>query len=767
MYSTTSLPAHGIKTNPTRKNPRYLSYRKRDRHHYPASDSLHPASDSLHPTFDSPHPARHVPRQLNACKRSIMGNSPSVTCRQKWFLFAIFSAVIGLMVDQSGSTFPGVQGGTVEEFYHHWVSRNEPSLRGAQANDFYHERVRSSGYIPVEVLVDALTVSINVNGKEVVRQHNETMRIGIKYYTTAHRGVHLAVLHPHSGALMLYTFFRTSQPRATVGLVNTLKSIQPGRILVFAAPGDWRQYLDDETSDFLIKFLKGWWVGDVCYGEMFVAVLTVGGPLWAEGVTEIKNHTQSTSSPLWLAAEVPRGPKDSGCAWYRDPKMHSRVRFCETYEGYGALCDCRTLDPISPTAAPPLETKEQIPVVIVTARKQYKVLKQLRQLWSQAGGGTTPILLSVDGWQKEARDFAGVMGLPAVFHQNPASVGAKIRINEHIKFSIFHAFRSFPKADKIIVLEDDLILSPDFIKYFHQTAPLLDADDSIFCINAYNYNSFPPTAVDTSRLYREHTLPAYGWMVTRRWSMEVLPHWPTVHYDVDWDWYIREMEMRGRIIITPQVSRTKHDGNGGVHVGGFEQATYMDRRAFNTDPNAVVDISYLTHDAHEAFLEKEFATATVLVIDEHPCRKEYVPKHKVGSFVIYYYAEAEKDKHKAYFTLAWCFGGYERGKMEHYHMMHSLGYYGNNVYLIACPGSLYCKLSKEEYNGLVYFGSQQDTIITKEYLSPVLDNRTRMILHYRQPPVSPLEEFVLENYIDFIPNYKMVQIGEDGYEPNQ
>lgn len=77
------------------------------------------------------------------------------------------------------------------------------------------------------------------------------------------------------------------------------------------------------------------------------------------------------------------------------------------------------------------------------------------------------------------------------------------------------------------------------------------------------------------------------------------------------------------------------------------------------------------------------------------------------------------------------------------------------------------KLSTEEYNGLVYFGSQQDTIITKEYLSPVLDNRTRMILHYRQPPLSPLEEFVLENYIDFIPNYKMVQIGEDGYEPNQ
>ncbi|XP_063604100.1 protein O-linked-mannose beta-1,2-N-acetylglucosaminyltransferase 1-like [Penaeus indicus] len=488
---------------------------------------------------------------------------------QKWFLSAIFAVVIGLMIDQSGSTFPGVQGGTVEDFYRHWLSTNEPSLRDAQANDFYHERERNLGYIPVEVLVDALTISINVNGKEVIRQHNETMRIGLKSYTTAHRGVHLAVLHPHSGALMLYTFFRTSQPRATKGLVDTLKSIQPGRILVFAAPGDWRHYLDDETSDFLIKFLNGWWVGDVCYGEMFVAVLTVGGPLWAEGVTEIKNHTQSISSPLWLAAEVPRGPKGKVSICFFPCNMSRRftangnvfvyswtvgvrgteIRRCtldsDSVRPTKGTGHSATVAPWTPSPrrqlcvevlvwcpCPPLETKEQIPVVIVTARKQYKVLKQLRQLWSQAGGGTTPILLSVDGWQKEARDFAGVMGLRAVFHNNPASVGAKIRINEHIKFSIFHAFRRFPKAEKIIVLEDDLILSPDFISYFHQTAPLLDADDSIFCINAYNYNSFPPSAIDTSRLYREFTLPAYGWMVTRRWSMEVLPHWPTVHYYV-------------------------------------------------------------------------------------------------------------------------------------------------------------------------------------------------------------------------------------------
>ncbi|KAK7084461.1 hypothetical protein SK128_023056 [Halocaridina rubra] len=52
--------------------------------------------------------------------------------------------------------------------------------------------------------------------------------------------------------------------------------------------------------------------------------------------------------------------------------------------------------------------KEEIPIVIATSRHQIKVLKQLRQLWSQPGGGNTSILMSIDGLQREARDFAKV-----------------------------------------------------------------------------------------------------------------------------------------------------------------------------------------------------------------------------------------------------------------------------------------------------------------------------------------------------------------------
>lgn len=71
----------------------------------------------------------------------------------------------------------------------------------------------------------------------------------------------------------------------------------------------------------------------------------------------------------------------------------------------------------------------------------------------------------MDGGQQEAMEFAAVLGLPAVFHDNPAPVGSNFRINEHIKFSVFHAFKYFSDVDKIIVLEDDLILAPDFIRW--------------------------------------------------------------------------------------------------------------------------------------------------------------------------------------------------------------------------------------------------------------------------------------------------------------
>ncbi|KAK7084481.1 Protein O-linked-mannose beta-1,2-N-acetylglucosaminyltransferase 1 [Halocaridina rubra] len=79
--------------------------------------------------------------------------------------------------------------------------------------------------------------------------------------------------------------------------------------------------------------------------------------------------------------------------------------------------------------------------------------------------------------------------------------------------------------DKFIILEDDLVLAPDFYSYMQQTSVLLDRDPSVYGVSAYSHFSYNHTARDPSRLMRVHSLPAYGWMVKRSFLEEILPMW--------------------------------------------------------------------------------------------------------------------------------------------------------------------------------------------------------------------------------------------------
>lgn len=50
----------------------------------------------------------------------------------------------------------------------------------------------------------------------------------------------------------------------------------------------------------------------------------------------------------------------------------------------------------------------------------------------------------------------------------------------------------------------DLAVSPDFLYYFSQTVPLLDQDDTLLTVSAWNDNSYQWTSADPARLYRTH-----------------------------------------------------------------------------------------------------------------------------------------------------------------------------------------------------------------------------------------------------------------------
>ena len=61
------------------------------------------------------------------------------------------------------------------------------------------------------------------------------------------------------------------------------------------------------------------------------------------------------------------------------------------------------------------------------------------------------------------------------------------------------------------MLEEDLDVAPDFFSYFSQTVGLMEADDSVYCISAWNDQGYQHSCEDPALLYRVETMPGLGW----------------------------------------------------------------------------------------------------------------------------------------------------------------------------------------------------------------------------------------------------------------
>ena len=125
------------------------------------------------------------------------------------------------------------------------------------------------------------------------------------------------------------------------------------------------------------------------------------------------------------------------------------------------------------------------------------------------------------------------------------------RIAKHYKFSLSAVFDKFPLAPAIIIVEDDLLFSPDFYEYLVATAPVLETDPTTFVVSAWNDNGFKGRVSNTQTLKRTEFFPGLGWLLPRALYKEELEHrWPSEH----WDHWLRSEEVHGtRDIVYPEV----------------------------------------------------------------------------------------------------------------------------------------------------------------------------------------------------------------------
>jgi alpha-1,3-mannosyl-glycoprotein beta-1,2-N-acetylglucosaminyltransferase len=237
-----------------------------------------------------------------------------------------------------------------------------------------------------------------------------------------------------------------------------------------------------------------------------------------------------------------------------------------------------------------------IPILLMTCNRPELLQLTINSISSVRGISKSSILVSQDGSNADVKriisnnNLVSVQNLEGINLRGAPLDGAQ-RIARHYKYSIDKLFDRFPQAPAVIIVEDDLLFSPDFYEYFIHAIPALEMDPSLFLISAWNDNGFKEKVRDPFSLRRTEFFPGLGWLLPRQvYDNELRSTWPKEH----WDHWLRSHNVhKGREIVYPQVPRSYHNGIKGTFMNLDTHNKYFRDIAYNQEPS----ISWSKHQA--------------------------------------------------------------------------------------------------------------------------------------------------------------------------
>ncbi|CAH1789143.1 unnamed protein product [Owenia fusiformis] len=188
------------------------------------------------------------------------------------------------------------------------------------------------------------------------------------------------------------------------------------------------------------------------------------------------------------------------------------------------------------------------------------------------------------------------------------------KIARHYKWAISQVFHKF-NYNAVIIVEDDLDISPDFFEYFSATYPLLHSDPSLWCVSAWNDNGKSGmVSNEPELLYRTDFFPGLGWMLEKSTWLELEPKWPKTFWD---DWMRHPDQRKDRSCIRPEISRTTTFGKIGVSKGQFfEKHLKFIQLNQQFVPFTTMDISYLLKEKYDEIFVKKVYESPLLTVQQ-------------------------------------------------------------------------------------------------------------------------------------------------------
>jgi len=226
------------------------------------------------------------------------------------------------------------------------------------------------------------------------------------------------------------------------------------------------------------------------------------------------------------------------------------------------------------------------------------------------------------------------------YKNDPSSIGF-FRIAQHYGWAFRELFDN-RGLESLIILEDDLEISPDFFNYFRAAAKMMGRDPTIWTVSSWNDNGYSSRVEDPERLLRTDFFPGLGWLMTRALWDEVRDGWPPAYWD---DWFRRPERRKGRSVIYPEISRVYNFGREGTSGPAFFDRHLKAIKSTDTPIDFTkLDLGYLIRERYDAALDEAMAAARLVDRRDLPATPD-------GDVKILYHGEASFDELATHFGL--------------------------------------------------------------------------------------------------------------------